>query len=188
MEICDLKSAYSARQPVKNGEARRKSGPIGATSRKDRDLRTKNRRIVKGTGVYRETLALADDPSKHEAAAGYAEIACGRRAARRGRDGLAGRAGNGQGRGGKVHEGDEARAGRLAAVGTIAMTGHVRLAARFIAECAAEAAAGVDLGHGKKSAVGFQAACRAGHDPSNRFRQAQMRLGRGAVHVGIAYG
>ena len=188
MEICDLKSAYSARQPVKNGEARRKSGPIGATRRKDRNLGAKTRRIIKGTGVNREIFALADHAAKDETAAGYAEIAGRRRAASRGRDGLAGRAGNGQGRGGKVHEGDEARTGRLAAVGAIAMTGHVRLAARFIAECAAEAAAGVDLGHGKKSAVGFQAACRAGHDPSNRFRQAQMRLGRGAVHVGIAYG
>src|SRR5262249_1714924 len=123
----------------------RNDRPRRAAAREDRDRRTEGGGIVERARIDRVRLVLADLAAEDEAAAARTEIAH-RLAAMGGRPTepppLAAKPHRVAG---KSHEGNEARARRLLAIGAVAVTGEERLAIGLVAKRAAEAAPSINL-------------------------------------------
>src|SRR5579863_4399764 len=108
-------------QAFEYGEARRYHRPVRTPAREDGDRRMEVRGIVERARIDCKAVVLTDPSAEHQAATHRTEIAhrvaaaCGFRRER------PARAAEAHGAAAKPHEGNEAGAGGLAAVGTVAV-------------------------------------------------------------------
>src|SRR5215831_2234434 len=151
----------------------------GPAAREDRDSRPERRWVVERARIDIEHVGLAELAAEHEAAAGGATVARCVAAAEGLRHRRPGLARHAHRAGCKSHERDEPGAGRLLAVDAVAVAGEARLAGGFVAQCAAQAAAGVALGFGH-AAFPFIAASVSGcvRSTTSPVSSSDLRLER----------